>query len=467
MVPDPFVDTTPDPAPDVAFDPANCSEVAAPEPIGTEILPNASPNATHILSTVDGFQDDYLLGPADYIQVAIRREWGGSIVFFGLNNGVQGQGPSNVIDAHDPGREVQVAFYDHERIQQGCAYNASCLSNPNICPNSITFLGWNPVQGGNECGSGSGVQMVDGSDGVLTSITQPLHWNPDWEASDCTTNGCANPAMSALQSQVIYTQRLRFVTDHIVEIEMNLENPTGMSHGVTNQEFPTLYATYGKDNTANLRRLFSSSEEEIIIDQPANDGFFVKPFVSPDGWAQMQNDALTYGVGMLWESRRTDFQGWQKAEVFNNFRAAYPFAIPANSVIHGRAYLLLGNKETVASQANWLDGALPPFGSVDTPAPEAIVSGTQMNLSGWVLDNKGISSLEMRVDGQSMGNLSVSVNRPDVCEMWPGYSMCDGVGFDQMIEITTLTPCAHLLEIVATDTDGNERIIDHLRFYKE
>jgi hypothetical protein len=170
---------------------------------------------------------------------------------------------------------------------------------------------------------------------------------------------------------------------------------------------------------------------------------------------------------MLWESRRTEFQGWQKDGVFNNFRALFPFAIPANSVVHGRAYLLLGGKETIDSLANWLDTSLPPFGVLDLPQLDGTLSGEEMNVSGWVLDNKGVSSVEIRIDGQGMGTLPVSVNRPDVCQIWPGYPMCDTVGFDGMIDISDLTPCAHLLEMFATDTDGNERLIDNIRFFKE
>ena len=41
--------------------------------------------------------------------MGIRREWGGSIVFFGLTeNSEMGMNPSNAIDAHDTGREIQV-----------------------------------------------------------------------------------------------------------------------------------------------------------------------------------------------------------------------------------------------------------------------------------------------------------------------------------------------------------------------
>ena len=178
---------------------------------------------------------------------------------------------------------------------------------------------------------------MDVTDGVLKTVTQPLHWNPDWEAQDCTNGGCAEPALSALQSDVVYTQELRFVSDHVVEILMTLHTPTDIDHDAITQEFPTLYATWGHEGTQDLRRLFNSTDDEILIDQPANDGFFVKPFSSPAGWAQLQNDSLTYGVGMLWESRRPEFQGWQKAGVFNNLRAAFPFAIPAQTTIRGRA----------------------------------------------------------------------------------------------------------------------------------
>ena len=79
------------------------------------------------------------------MKVGIRREWGATIIFFGMTGGGPGTNNTNTIDSNDTGREVQIALYDSTRIVQGCAYNASCQTTGAVCfPLSITYLGWNP-----------------------------------------------------------------------------------------------------------------------------------------------------------------------------------------------------------------------------------------------------------------------------------------------------------------------------------
>ena len=69
---------------------------------------------------------------------------------------------------------------------------------------------------------------------------------------------------------------------------------------------------------------------QIDIDIPANDGFFVKNFTSSSPWTALQNEDLTYGVGILYENGLQEFQGWQNRSLpFNNVRSLIHFGIPA------------------------------------------------------------------------------------------------------------------------------------------
>jgi hypothetical protein len=177
----------------------------------------------------------------------------------------------------------------------------------------------------------------------------------------------------------------------------------------------------------------------------------------------MQNDNLDYGVGMYTENRLTSWQGWQLRSLpFNNFRPLFTFGIPAQGTIRARSYLILGSLATVTSEAQWLDANLPPFGVLDAPAPDAALSGT-VNLHGWALDNKGVASVELVIDGGAPIPLTYGGSRPDVCLVWPGYAACDAVGYQGSLDVSGLTACPHLFEIRAWDTDGNDRIIARRR----
>ncbi|HSA32491.1 MAG TPA: hypothetical protein P5077_02075 [bacterium] len=411
----------------------------------------------------NGFNDHYLYGDSNYIKVAIREEWGASMVFFGLADNAG----SNVIDANDTGREVQVAFYDPARSMQGCAYNSSCQTSPELaCPNSIRYLGWNPVQGGNRCNIGSSVESIYEEVGFMQATVRPLFWNPDWDQVGCGGDGCTDNILKYRQSDVRYHQRVRFAHSNIVEMQMTVENLTATAVQATLQEFPTLYAAYGAHGLANLHNILDSNGTQIAVDIPANDGFFYKNFETPGAWATLQNDERTYGVGIYYENRLTAYQAWQKEGVFNNIRSRFSFGIPANGSVTARAYLLLGSFETIQGLAAWLDSKLPPFGHLDAPALDSAHSGSFM-VNGWVLDNKGVASIAARIGsggGASVTALSLDTDRPDVCAAYPGYSLCDGkVGFSGTVSLDDRYPCSYLLEIVATDTDGNERVIARSR----
>ena len=428
-----------------------------------DLLP---PHQGKILVTLNGgFTDHFLFNADNYLKVGIREEWGASIVFFGIAANTA----SNVIDANDTGREVQVAFYDPARSMQGCAYNASCLEHPElICANSIRYLGWNPVQGGNRCNLGSPVESIEEQVGQIRATVRPLFWNPDWDKPSCDGDGCTNPMLKQRQSDVRYRQRLRFIHSHIVEIMMEVENLSDTPTGITLQEFPTLYAAYGAHGLPNLHKILDSNGTQIAVDIPANDGFFYKNFDTSGAWAALQNDTLDYGVGIYYENRITAYQAWQKEGVFNNIRSRFAFGIPAHGVVRARAYLMLGRFTTIQGLASWLDTILPPFGYLDTPTSDSTHSGSLI-LSGWVLDNKGVASLHVElVDGTghivAFSPLFLDTVRPDVCAVYPGYFMCNGpVGFSGSLSLAGFPSCSYLIQVYATDTDGNERIIARTR----
>ncbi len=430
-----------------------------PTDVSTSPLPGQASAGPSASTTVDGFTDQYLWDATSYIKVGVREEWGGSIVFFGLDDGSPGFNSSNTIDANDTGREVQVAIYDPDRSAQGCAWDASCASGPHPCPASITYLGWNPVQGGNRCNNGSGIDTVSNAGGELQIVTTPLHWNPNWEDPTCDSSGCSDPSLAWLRSDVTLTQTLRFVRTHVVELSYTIENLAGIDHAPNLQELPTMYTANG-DGGPDLWRLFDSTGTQIPIDTPAGneDGFNYENFSSPDGWVSMQNEGADYGVGILYENGLTLFQGWQLRSLpFNNVRSRITFGLPAWGVVQARAYLILGSLGTVTSEANWLLDNIPPFGWLDAPAGP--VSAGSSTVSGWALDNRGVVTVEAVLDEGATVPLSYGGGRPDVCLVWPGYPGCDAVGFTGTVDFGPAQQCPRKLDIVATDGDGNSRLI--------
>jgi hypothetical protein len=258
---------------------------------------------------------------------------------------------------------------------------------------------------------------------------------------------------------VALRQTLRFVRTHTVELRYELHEQGGLEHASTLQEIPTVYSANGEGGP-DLWRLLDATGAQVDIDVPAgnDDGFNYVNMTSPEPWVTMQNDDGSYGVGILYENGETDFQGWQLRSLpFNNVRALASFGIPAHGSVTARAYLMIGSFSTIATEAAWLQANLAPFGWLDGP-DETADSGT-ITLSGWALDNRGVASVYALIDETERVDLSYGASRPDVCTAWPGYPDCDVVGFTGTYDLGAPQPCPHLVEIVATDTDGNERTI--------
>lgn len=412
-----------------------------------------------------GHTDVFLKSPTNLIRVGARLDWGGTIVFFGLSADPN----SNVIDANDTGRELQVAIYDPDRGRQGCAFDASCKTSTINCGNSITFLGWNPVQGGDECNHGAPVLSHGAVGDALRLKIQPLHWNPDWAAPDCRKTACG---AQGLPVDVTYLFELRFVREHVVEVMTEVTSQETFSHAPTAQELPTLYVSNGKGGP-DLPVLVDAAGVTPPINTPANDGFYHDAFTSPAPWVSWQNASQTYGVGLAMDQGITLWDGWRgdgvKAPYFHNVRARIVFGLPAGGTVRGLSYLALGGFGTIKSE---LEAALkkrPPFGWLDAPAwsnDTFYKAGQPLTVAGWVLDTAKIAQVRVEVGGKQVGQLSVNQQRADVCAIYPAYAGCPQVGFSGSIPTTGLAACPQLMRVIARDADGNETVLGERRLVR-
>lgn len=439
---------------------------------GPPIVPKASPDPWSVRLPSAGFgglltkktgayTDVFLKSPTDYTRIGARLDWGGTVVFFGLT----ADPGSNVIDANDTGRELQIALYDPTRARQPCAHNASCLGSSASCGNEITYLGWNPVQGGDECNHGAKVISSGKQGDALQLVVQPVQWNPDWDAPDCRKSAC--PA-SGIPVAVTYTFELRYVSKHVVEVMTEVTSNETFSHPSTGQEWPTLYVSHGKGGP-DLPLLLDAGGKTITLSTPANNGFFVGSFTSPGPWASWQNSAKSYGVGLAMDQGITAFQGWRgdgvTAPYFHNVRAVITFGLASKKTVRGLSYLALGGYGTVKAELQAALKKRPPFGSLDAPAGSTVsyTPGKPVATHGWALDTAAVQSVTATIDGKLVATYAPTAARPDVCEVYPGYAGCPKVGFSGTIPTAGLSACPHLLRVSAKDTDGNVTVLGERR----
>ncbi|MBK8475589.1 MAG: hypothetical protein IPL39_04570 [Opitutaceae bacterium] len=107
--------------------------------------------------------------------------------------------------------------------------------------------------------------------------------------------------------------------------------------------------------------------------------------------------------------------------------------------------------------------ALLPRGVIDAPAAsQNPISGTT-TVMGWFLDPRGVSKLEVLVDGVILGQATTGIARPDVFNAYPGYANCYS-GFTFGLSTTQLKDGAHTLLVRATTPTGVQTTVGSRTF---
>ena len=99
------------------------------------------------------------------------------------------------------------------------------------------------------------------------------------------------------------------------------------------------------------------------------------------------------------------------------------------------------------------DGDQPAFGYIDTPTNYQFINGV-FEVFGWAYDLQGVTSVEVDVDGQVVGNANYGLFRPDVPVNDPRVPFAN-VGFSYVLDTTRLSNSAHDLVIYVRDNQGN------------
>jgi hypothetical protein len=99
-----------------------------------------------------------------------------------------------------------------------------------------------------------------------------------------------------------------------------------------------------------------------------------------------------------------------------------------------------------------------PFGELELPGPNQPMNGVYP-LTGWALDDDAIATIEVLVDGLTVGSAVSGVHRPDIAHRFPTHPGAEFAGFVRMLNTTVFPNGVHSVAIRLTDTEGLSRII--------
>jgi hypothetical protein len=182
--------------------------------------------------------------------------------------------------------------------------------------------------------------------------------------------------------------------------------------------------------------------------------------------------ALTYiGDAVLVEGARPDVEQ-AYPDYPNNYKAGWGYMMLTNFLPNGGngTFTILaiatdveGHQVTLGSKTVLIDNAsaVKPFGAIDTPTQGGTASGTAFINWGWVLTPQpnyiptNGSTINVYVDGVSIGNPNYNNYRADIAALFPGYANTNGAVGYFYLDTTAYQNGVHTIQWTATDSGGN------------
>ncbi|MDR3519369.1 MAG: hypothetical protein P4L63_00555 [Candidatus Pacebacteria bacterium] len=115
-----------------------------------------------------------------------------------------------------------------------------------------------------------------------------------------------------------------------------------------------------------------------------------------------------------------------------------------------------------ASGSTWIVSSgtcvAAPYGSFDNASPNPVYNNGVLSMNGWaadIQDGAPVSSVQIYIDGTSIGNATLGGSRPDVLAAYPSYPSWVNSGWNMNYTIpASLSTGSHTAKAVASDKEG-------------
>ena len=208
------------------------------------------------------------------------------------------------------------------------------------------------------------------------------------------------------------------------------------------------------------------------LDEPSNNAIITDDMLRVRGWAvhafgikeiNVSLDGIYLGIANYGVSR-PDIVNVYPA-YFNSAESGYDTTFNISNISNGSKTLEMkivandGSYQTVTKTVNVNRAVLETKSFLDSPEENLNVTTDTIRVRGWALDSSGVKSVEAFVDGKLLGNISYGALRPDVNKVCPGYPSGDNAGFDETVNISSLSNGKKTLEVKITGNSGTVQTI--------
>jgi beta-N-acetylglucosaminidase len=244
---------------------------------------------------------------------------------------------------------------------------------------------------------------------------------------------------------------------------------------LTNGQHSLLVRETGKNGTTkDLDRLLVNVQNLPVIgslDTPSN-GSSIKDEIDVHGWfldvsGISKVEVLVDGKSMGEAKYGIDRPDVKKA--FSNYQIAnsgYQLTLNTKNLPNGQHAIKI--RETSNNGATKdLDSIMVDvqnllvIGSLDTPSYGSTIKD-EIDVHGWFLDVSGISKVEVLVDGKSMGEAQIGIDRPDVKKAFSNYQIANS-GYQFPLNTKNLPNGQHSITVRETGITGFKKDLDSVQ----
>jgi beta-lactamase superfamily II metal-dependent hydrolase len=232
--------------------------------------------------------------------------------------------------------------------------------------------------------------------------------------------------------------------------------------------------------TVTIDVIQSSDEPFGTFETPSN-GATIRSSIAVTGWVlddievesvKIYNGSSYVGDAVFVEGARPDVESVYSGYPMN-YRAGWGYMMLTNFLPGGgngtytfnaKATDKEGNTVTLGSKTVTIDndGAVKPFGAIDTPGQGGSASGSSFINWGWVLTPLPNmipidgSTIDVWIDGQNYGHPTYNLYRSDIAGSFPGYVNSNGAVGYFYINTNSFPNGVHTIQWTAKDTGNNK-----------
>jgi hypothetical protein len=363
------------------------------------------------------------------------------------------------LDTLKGGSIVEVSLNGNEIVNR---YTTGCEVQPAF--RSSSDLNWNPTLAGDQYAHGTPLIDQSMTSDSIYIKAQPLQWAPDFYGG-----GPNQP----IAGDMLVEQTVTAVTSsaHTFKVHYKVTHLGSDLHATAGQEFPATYTNRDYTRFVYYDGAAPWTNGGLKVIRFPDIGMPNPPVTVPERWGALV-DAQNIGLAVYAPSSGPVYIGFIASDpnmpggpdVLNtNYFAPLPnWTLGPGFVRETDIYLIAGDYNAARAVIYNLHQGPPapdtsaPYENIDQPSAGNAISGIT-TVSGWAFDDVQVSTVEILMDGASVGVATYGQPRPDVAQAYPNFAPVN-VGFMYSLDTAKFSNGQHILNVRVTDNSNNVAI---------